>query len=144
MGDFSMDNLTPEEKAIFDAMVEEEMRKLETQIQQEANALEEEEQQPILQSPTYIPTQRPPPSVHDFGSFNEGPSRQSRPDNNSLNPRRLEYKSPEWNNEDEVVVGRRGIGMNVGRHQTNEEKRLKQREYAAQLNDGIQARNVTT
>lgn len=148
MADLDLDNLSPEDKAIFDAMVADEMRKLEEQFQSEANAMTKEP------SPSsYVPSARPPPMPKDHSSAHfddysrerreEPPPRQpQRRDENTLNSDRLAYKSPEWNNEDEILVGKGGRSMGIGRHQSKEEKRSKQQEYAAQLNEGMMARKV--
>mmetsp|Transcript_8152 Transcript_8152/g.15371 ORF Transcript_8152/g.15371 Transcript_8152/m.15371 type:complete len:934 (-) Transcript_8152:1179-3980(-) len=150
MGDIDLDNLSPEDKAMFDAMVAEEMRKLEEQFQKEANieanATDISSEQ--LTS-SYVPSQPLPArdysSSHidvDFSDRRERELPRQRRDDNSLNPGRLAYKSPEWSNEDEVLVGRGGRSMGIGRHETKEEKRRKQQEYAAQLNDGMVAQRA--
>lgn len=149
MADLDLDNLSPEDKAMFDAMVAEEMRKLEEQFQSEANAMAENNHEPPPSS--YAPSVRPPPmprekSSSHFDDYSSEkapfPRQPQRRDDNSLNPDRLAYKSPEWNNEDEILVGKGGRAMGIGRHQSKEEKRLKQQEYAAQLNEGVLARKV--
>ena len=138
---------------MFDAMVAEEMRKLEEQFQSEANAMADPPLSMARQEPptsSNVPSERqPPPKDYSSSHFDDYTSdrvekalpRQRR-DDNALNPGRLAYKSPEWNNEDEIHVGRGGRAMGVGRDQSKEEKRLKQQEYAAQLNDGMVARKV--
>ena len=178
MADLDLDNLSPEDKAMFDAMVAEEMRKLEEQFQQEASMEAAAEERGggggggggggrggREAPPSYVPSQpqrydqepRDNSSSHfehDFGNrrdrdqgYGQGPGPgqgvpRGRRDDSSLNPDRLAYKSPEWNNEDQILVGKGGRAMGVGRHETKEEKRRKQQEYAAQLNDGIAAQKV--
>lgn len=147
--DLDLDNLSDEDKAMFDAMVAEEMRKLEEEFQKQAHVEAAKERYDAPTSP-YIPSHQPPP--RDYSSHFDGhivsnrgqqppPGRQRR-DDNSLNPGRLAYKSPDWNNEDEIHVGKGGASMGFGRDESREEKRRKQQEYASQLNDGMVAQKV--
>lgn len=144
MAHMDVDNLSPEEKAVFDAMVEEEMRKLEEQFQREANLEAQAEDDaaaknklPDSKSYDEGDLRRGPSSSH-FDNFSEyiNPHAQKKRDQNSLHPDRLTNQSRDWNNEDVIKVAPQARQYE---YQSNShvDKRLKQREYSDQLREDI-------
>jgi hypothetical protein len=146
MEDFDLNNLSPEDRALFDAMVQEEMMKLEVEFQKEVES-----------ENIYVPPRKPPPqSQHDYqqdyrspppvrvppkpahgygGGHSPGMNYPGR-DYEREEPQRNNYHSK--NNKDvEIDIQVKGPPpKGFGNHEiSREEKRAKQMEYARQLSD---------
>ena len=133
---FDINSLSPEDRALFDAMVAEEMMKLERELKEEVDypvqAPREDErhqyQAKQRDREDFSSTRRPQYEYDEHAVVNAAPVQKSP---NSLNPQRLAYKSSEKNDDE---GGFNCVGVNFGRNQeTADAKRARQQCYADQL-----------
>jgi hypothetical protein len=126
MDDFDIENLSPEDRAYFDAMVQEEMMKLEMELRREVE--DSDPHLAALVSPP-APARGPPPRVQ-----NREYERQDRDYERQDREFERQGKRNKEIDIDIQVKGPppRGFGNN---DLSKEERRAKQMEYARQLND---------
>eukprot|EP00604_Paraphysomonas_vestita_P003621 CAMPEP_0174818966 /NCGR_PEP_ID=MMETSP1107-20130205/1937_1 /TAXON_ID=36770 /ORGANISM="Paraphysomonas vestita, Strain GFlagA" /LENGTH=985 /DNA_ID=CAMNT_0016031647 /DNA_START=66 /DNA_END=3020 /DNA_ORIENTATION=- len=154
--DFDLDNLSPEDRALFDAMVKEEMMKLELEFQQQAEI--QSIKSPLQEPSNYHSSHRddvsykPPPRVHqnqvnNYSNYNDNYIERESPrnnnynynnNNNNNNNNRNNYHDNDRRSKDiEIDIQVKGPRpKEFGNSElTREEKRSKQLEYARQLSE---------